>query len=338
VESLIKGVVLVLILSLEIMSSAVGGSDAGLRLYLIPEENVTSISVTGTPSNPFASSSLGYLVITPNLWNLNASSSSGETTISYDPSSGSLNIQANFSRFNLIQPLEVGAYSELIYGYKPFGTSTPEAENFTFPVQIDKMGTLLSFINYTLNSFSPYDALFDWTYDLWVTTSPHLTQGPQRGDLEVMIWYFYHNQIPAGSLEGYVKLPTWINGTKVDSTFQVWLSNQERISNSQTIITFRITNPIPDGQVGVNITAFIYQAIHILTFNYSWNYTYLTSKYLNGIEFGTEYGNVQSHNISLNWTIHSMFLEVPTSGKLNPLWALLVIPMVLVLVVIIRRR
>jgi len=87
-------------------------------------------------------------------------------------------------------------------------------------------GGLLSFVSYSLASYSPSQAIFDWTYDLWVTSSPNLTNGPQRGDLQVMIWYYYHDHLPSGSMVTLTTLPIWVNGSEVNTPFQVWMGNQ----------------------------------------------------------------------------------------------------------------
>jgi len=95
-----------------------------------------------------------------------------------------------------------------------------------FPSEDHGTGGLLSFVSYSLASYSPSQAIFDWTYDLWVTSSPNLTNGPQRGDLQVMIWHYYHDHLRSGSMVTLTTLPIWVNGSEVNTPFQVWMGNQ----------------------------------------------------------------------------------------------------------------
>ncbi|WP_048062668.1 hypothetical protein [Caldivirga maquilingensis] len=290
-----------------------------LELTLILENGITTtVTVTATPRNTYPMISLGYINITPNLWNLNTASSSGYASMVYDASQGALYIHVNFTKVYLNQQVGVAAYSEFIYGYKPWGTLTSEAGGFNFPVKLTELGSLLSFINYSLISYSPQVAIFDWAYDLWLTTSPNLTNGPQPGDVEVMIWLYYHLQQPAGFPVANVTVPIWVNGSLVNETFEVWIGSPQIEPGTHAIVSFRPTNPIPRGLVGVNVTKFLQLAVNYLVTLYPsyWNYTYLESKYLNGIEFGSEWGNPSTYNITLNWVIYKAYLiKVPLESQ-----------------------
>ncbi len=281
-------------------------------LTLIPDQGgiVGDLVLTGGPYNTEPMNTVGYVDLTPNLWNLNSAQSQGNATVIYNSTQRALYMVANFTRLEINQPVGVAAYMEVIYGYKPWGVRTLEAPNFTFPERVSDLGSLLSFVNYTLLYHSPPQAFFDLAYDLWITTRPDLTNGPKQGDLELMIWDYYYGQQPAGSQVGVLQIPIWINGTEVNATYEIWATNAETTSNSWTILSFRPSYPIPYGQVGVNVSAFIQDGIHYLAQNYPglWNLSSLESKYLNGLEFGTEFGNTQTHNISLAWVIHSFTL------------------------------
>lgn len=294
------------------------------ELTLIPSGAKSNVVVIATPANPYAGAFANYLYITPNLWNIDRALSSGYAETIYNATQGALYIHVNFTQ--VYPPAGVVAYSEFMYGQDTWGLSTPAVDGVRFPISIADLGVLLSFINYTLMGYSP-GALFDWTYDLWLTTSPSPRSGAQNGDIELMIFLYddYSNPYPYGwgLPVANVSVPIWVNGTLVNETFNVWIRNPTRQSITWTIVIFRpIPNElIPRGLVGVNITEFIQLTIKYLTALYPeyWNYTYLVAKYLNGIEFGSEWGAPVTHNIILNWVIYNAYLiRIPTLPLITP--------------------
>lgn len=216
----------------------------------------------------------------------------------------------DFPRILIGHNVGVAAYPELIYGHKPWGPTTCMDPQFTFPVRVSELGQLYSYVKYSVKSYSPEDSIFNIAYDLWLTSKPNLVNGPETNDVEVMTWLYYHGQRPAGKYIGNSRMPMVIGDSWDARDFEVWVADTGIGIGEWAVVTFRPIKPIPSGLIGVNLVEYVKSAFRVLErLNPSkWRYSELMGKYLNGIEFGSEFGNVASNTIKLNWELCAMSL------------------------------
>lgn len=251
--------------------------------YLIPV-NSTPLALKGTVYNPYPMSIIGnYVIISPDLWNIKGNSN-GYVWMNY--STNVLHVLINFTSLYAtnIRYVVVG-YPEMIYGYKPWGQYESLTNTFLpLPMNISKLPSFYSILNYSVNATR---GKYDYSYDIWITR--HFSQnGAYKGDVEIMIWMYWYNLIPAGTYIANVNIPTYINGNFENLSWQVWIGNMGIGNYSWTIVTFRLSKPISFGEVGVNIPLFIKVANDMLMKYDSWS---LPLKYyvLNDLEIGLEY-------------------------------------------------
>lgn len=262
------------------------------------------MSVTATPTSGLASFNIGYAHVTPNLWNIDASSM-GYAQVEYLPQEGCLQFNIGFSRLKIRHNVGVAAYSEVIYGYKPWGVLTRLNPLFKFPMRVSEMGRIHSITDYRVLSYSPNDSIFNIAYDLWLTDAPNLVTGPRPGDVEVMVWLYHHRQRPAGSYVKDIVMPLSINGSSTLGNFEVWVAGSGIEIGSWAVVTFRLKDPPSSSLVDIDLYEYITSAFRILeeVNPGRWHIGLLANKFLNGVEFGSEFGNVTSGNIDLHWRL-----------------------------------
>ncbi|ABW02444.1 endo-1,4-beta-glucanase B [Caldivirga maquilingensis IC-167] len=283
-------------------------------LKLIPLVNGNYKLIQWEPLGGVHGADIECIHVTPNVWNIDKSSV-GTVQIEYEPQVGCLRFSIDFPRISIRHNVGVAAYSEVIYGHKPWGPTTCMDPQFKFPIKVNESKGLYSYVNYNVKSRSPDDSIFNIAYDLWLTTSPNLTNGPQPGDVEVMIWLYYHGQRPAGRLIGELRMPITLGDSEAARDFEVWVADTGIGIGEWAVVTFRIKDPIKGGLIGVNLINYIESAFKTLEeLNpVKWRYGDLLNKYLNGIEFGSEFGNVSSGMIKLNWELCGLSLVKDSS-------------------------
>lgn len=118
-----------------------------------------------------------------------------------------------------------------------------------------------------------------------------------------MIWLYYSNLRPAGSLEGTLKAPLAINGVTNDVEWEVWFGD----TGQWNILTLRLINPLKAASVSLPLRVFIEKALSIVN-GKSIN---ITGHYLNGLEVGTEYGPIKNGDaVQLEWIMHEYTIRI----------------------------
>ncbi|MCY0859760.1 MAG: hypothetical protein OWQ54_04955 [Sulfolobaceae archaeon] len=268
--------------------------------YIVPSDSSALINATLTEA--FTTFSSGYAIFTPDIWNIK-DNSIGVTMMNVTP--GSLEAKVDYTSVTaqVSQYIVVG-YPEVIYGYKPWGQLQTSTNSFLpLPLNVSELPNFYSVLNYSVNATKGY---FDYSYDIWITR--HFGQnGAYKGDIEMMIWMYWRNLQPAGRYYTTIYIPAYVDGKIVNVSWQVWIAN-----GTWTIITFRISNPIPKGVVGVDIPIFIKEANQLLVKFDSWS-SPLNHYVLNDLEVGMEWGPLYSGEpIFANYTLYQWYIATVT--------------------------
>ncbi len=241
----------------------------------------------------------GFLGLQGNYWNANCSGTNGTVKMSVN---GGLHTLVNLTKAEMRNPnLGVLGYPEAIYGYKPFGRiKTRISQELPLPIAISNIPN--AWINLRYEVVSHNSLRMNFSFDLWLTKGSEQA-GVFRGDLEFMIWLYYSNLRPAGSLEGTLKAPLTINGVTNDVEWEVWFGD----TGQWNILTLRLINPLKAASVSLPLRVFIEKALSIVN-GKSIN---ITGHYLNGLEVGTEYGPIKNGDaVQLEWIMHEYTIRI----------------------------
>ncbi|MGC9113201.1 GH12 family glycosyl hydrolase domain-containing protein [Acidilobus sp.] len=273
------------------------------NIQLVPVANATQlqavpcIAVSQAPGGPYAQLNLTSLsgvsaVIMTDVWNTR--SGSGDVTVRACRTHVSAYVNVINATASNIYDTVMG-YPEIMYGYKPWGqTVTGESPYLELPQAVGRLPPILAYLNYTLNFTNGRG---DFSFDIWVTRS-YEPSSVTVGDLEVMVW-FYHT--PGFNPMGYPSpnatfyVPTFINGTLVNATWQAYVAR----SIPWTYIAVVLSPPASSGSVEVPLTQLLGDVGQL--YDKLWNYSF-NDMYLNDVELGMEYTSLKWPPVDVNVT------------------------------------
>ncbi|ABW01309.1 ABC transporter substrate-binding protein [Caldivirga maquilingensis] len=278
---------------------------------LVPAFNTTSnVVVIGNMSSQYVSKLLGYALFFTNLWDM-GSGTSGSTILMYNAAEGVAYYIRNYTFIKPTYSYDVTlGYPAIFYGHSQWGGLYPKMSPLLMlPAQVISLPGIWAYVNYSTVKFTPGNLQFDLSLQVWLGATPNETSGAQPGDLEVIIYYYTHNMAPGGSNMGTITVPTFVNGSIVDESWQVWVYYGG--SSMWTIAWFVPSINQPSGYVGLNITGMLYDLFNILVTNWplQWNFTGLLNYYL--FQLGNDFGtSSQLSNVFENITVYKYYLEL----------------------------
>ncbi len=276
-----------------------------MELKLIPAEGAGSLRVRGTPLNRFPEIQLGYLLVSPNLWNV-SEASDGEVLMTYEPEPGWVSVEVNFRKLEIHRPVTVGGYAEVIYGTKPWGSVSRQVQELRFPMLASEASRIYLTAGYRVDSSSE-GAAFDVSYDFWLTRSREPGSGLSLGDVEIMMWFHRGGSLrPTGEAVGSADLELIINDKARTSRAELWAASPSE-DRPQYIVTL-LADQGPKAVVGLNMNQVLSTAEEIFQKRYGLPNGYITGRYLSGIELGLEYGGANPR-ISMAFTRLSIGLS-----------------------------
>ncbi|WP_291765386.1 hypothetical protein [Caldivirga sp. UBA161] len=282
-------------------------------VMLIPAFNTTSnVVVVGNMSSQYVSKPLGYALFFTNLWDM-GSGTSGTTTLMYNAAEGVAYYIQNYTFIKPTYSYDVTlGYPAIFYGRSQWGGLYPKMSPLLMlPAQVISLPSIWAYVNYSVIKFTPSNLQFDLSLQVWLGATPNETSGPQPGDLEVIIYYYTHNMAPGGSQMGTITVPTFVNGSIVDESWQVWVYYGG--SSMWTIAWFVPSINQPSGYIGLNITGMLYDLFNILAANWplQWNFTGLLNFYIYNLQLGNDFGtSSQLSNVFENITIYKYYFEL----------------------------
>lgn len=240
------------------------------------------------------------LLASPFLWNIKYAIGNVNMTFYKNY----LQVAVNLSHVKKINPsIPVDGYPGLMYGQEywfPFAGHTEETRHLELPTIISNLPNFYSILNYTIYVIN--GSVDDFSYDIWLTQNPNTTY-LQYPDIEVMIWMYWSENlsknpyfIHAGSLE----IPTIVNGTIHNYTFQVYVLPRTGSSNGWIGVYF--LSPVNlEGEVGIPIP-YVLKNLGLFTTYAGLDFN--TSKYyLDAIQVGMEF-NDDNNSANLGYLLY----------------------------------
>jgi hypothetical protein len=237
------------------------------------------------------------LFISPFLWNLGYGI--GNVNITYDFSY--IKVFANLTKIKKITPsIPVIGYPGIMYGQEywfPFAGKTQMLTSLKLPMKVKYLPEFSIIVNYSV--FKSLGKITDLSYDIWLTSNPNKTT-LGRGDLEVMIWLYYEqdiSQLKYYQKVGVLSIPTYINSTYRILNLQVWLLNYS--AGGWALVILQLPEPISSGKISLPISTILKS---LDSFLIGWKESVTESYYLNAIQFGMEF---DGDNVNLGYYLYS---------------------------------
>jgi hypothetical protein len=209
-------------------------------------------------------------------------------------------LRANIS----LNPWDVVAYHEVIYGVKPWGVDPAHPapqEPLVLPARTADLPRVVALTSFRIGEATTG---FNIAYDLWLKRRPG-TVGVERGDVEVMVWLYWRNATPAGRPVKAFEVPTVVNGRLEKLNWNAWL--QRSMGGGWVYVAFTPAEPL-SGEVAVDLSHFVSLAGRVLQEELGWAQETVDSMYLMSVELGSEV--FFSRSISLRWQLDKYLLYV----------------------------
>jgi len=255
----------------------------------------------------FAWRSIGAASVDPNLWGLQRYEGSdlveGYARVACEPGrplSFETMLRANIS----LNPWDVVAYHEVIYGVKPWGVDPAHPapqEPLVLPARAADLPRVVALTSLRIGEATTG---FNIAYDLWLKRRPGAI-GVERGDVEVMVWLYWRNATPAGRPVKAFEVPTVVNGRLEKLNWSAWL--QRSVGGGWVYVAFTPAEPL-SGEVAVDLSHFVSLAGRVLQEELGWAQETVDSMYLMSVELGSEV--FFSRSISLSWQLDKYLLYV----------------------------
>lgn len=163
------------------------------------------------------------------------------------------------------------------------------------PAKVSSLNDFYVSLNYSLNHNS--ELSINLAVESWFTRDKFRFTRVFAGEVEVMIWLYWHDLNPAGFKVDELIVPVEVDGEIVNCTFEVWYANM-----TWRYIAFRILSPIKIGAVKFNYVPFI-----------RWVYDFIGEEfgnlYLEDVEVGVEYGKSSIKIAIINWVLYDFSLK-----------------------------
>jgi len=253
----------------------------------------------------FAWQSIGIASVDPNLWGLQRYEGSdlvkGYARAACVPG-GPLYFETRLHADIGLNPWDVVAYHEVIYGLKPWGvdpTHPAPREPLVLPLRVAELPRVVALASFSIGNASTG---FNIAYDLWLKRRPD-TSGAKQGDMEVMVWLHWRNATPAGIPVKVFEVPTVVNGKLEKLNWSAWL--QRSVGEGWVYIAFTPPEPL-SGEVAVDLSHFVGLAGQVLREELGWARETVDNLYLMSVELGSEV--FFSRSISLSWRLDRYLL------------------------------
>ncbi|MCS7374900.1 MAG: hypothetical protein NDF56_07970 [archaeon GB-1845-036] len=233
-------------------------------------------------------------IIEINPWNLR--SVHGYANMTYIFSKGMLQYYQEISDpVPVYQDILVFGFPEIYYGNKPWNRFMALDGPIPLPSKVINLNDFQLTLNYSLehNQNLPINLAIE----SWFTREKYRVNGVFPGEIEMMIWLYWHNLSPAGSKIGELTIPLEVNGKNVMNTFEIWYANM-----TWHYIVFRIKNSIRNGFIRLDYSPFINEISNIIGNKFK-------ELYLEDVEVGVEYGESSVRIEMINWRLYEFTLE-----------------------------
>lgn len=203
----------------------------------------------------------------------------GDGTLSMTYSgTGTITVTANLTNLN---PAPVNAYPFVLYGCDPWNDCVTPSQAPTFPMQLSQMNQLLIDTTYAL---SGTQFTGDITYDEYLSD----TAAPNgNNELEIMVMYdFAFGYSPNCPYVKSVIEPVLLNGVSTTRRFDGYFCT----GGSKVTWIIEPDSYLTQGEIQINLLDLLRQGAAI------GGKTPLA--YLDGIQFGTEFGNSATQNFA----------------------------------------
>ena len=280
--------------------------NSSIVLMLTPEPILPSknMIVTYGPPGPWTIveyNGAEYL-LQINMWNL-ASVGYGNETLTFNNATGEVCFSAYISNVTLISPSGgVWGYPGLyLVGIFPGGQVNVRNPMLPLPLTVSDLvnGTYsnrLLVLNYTM--WVPDDEPMDWSYDIWLTTTPAPSASLNHG-AELMIWLYTTTPVfPWADTGIKVNVPIIVNGTVVNETFDIHVDCYHGYDNTYwTYIAFvPLNGGFSNALVSISLKPFLQYMVNVFprVCPSLWNSpNQVAGLYMDTITLGSEFGSTQ---------------------------------------------
>ncbi|KUO93853.1 MAG: hypothetical protein AT713_02925 [Caldivirga sp. JCHS_4] len=236
------------------------------------------------------------------MWNL-ASVGYGNETLTFNNATGEVCFSAYISNVTLISPSGgVWGYPGLyLVGIFPGGQVNVRNPMLPLPLTVSDLvnGTYsnrLLVLNYTM--WVPDDEPMDWSYDIWLTTTPAPSASLNHG-AELMIWLYTTTPVfPWADTGIKVNVPIIVNGTMVNETFDIHVDCYHGYDNTYwTYIAFvPLNGGFSNALVSISLKPFLQYMVNVFprVCPSLWNSpNQVAGLYMDTITLGSEFGSTQ---------------------------------------------
>ena len=280
--------------------------NSSIVLMLTPEPILPSnnMIVTYGPPGPWTIveyNGAEYL-LQINMWNL-ASVGYGNETLTFNNATGEVCFSAYISNVTLISPSGgVWGYPGLyLVGIFPGGQVNVRNPMLPLPLTVSDLvnGTYsnrLLVLNYTM--WVPDDEPMDWSYDIWLTTTPAPSASLNHG-AELMIWLYTTTPVfPWADTGIKVNVPIIVNGIVVNETFDIHVDCYHGYDNTYwTYIAFvPLNGGFSNALVSISLKPFLQYMVNVFprVCPSLWNSpNQVAGLYMDTITLGSEFGSTQ---------------------------------------------
>ncbi|WP_338602621.1 cellulase [Sulfolobus tengchongensis] len=248
------------------------------------------------------SSSNATLMASPFLWNIGYAL--GNVNMSFYHNM--LHVAINLTNIQKISSNDVDGYPGLMYGQElwfPFYYHTKQLEQLPLPMIISKLPNFYSVLNFSVYNIT--GRIIDFSYDIWLSQNPNITS-LQYGDFEVMIWMYWTKNltgVPYFIYTGNISIPTLVNGTIENLTWEVYVLPRTGSANGWTGIYFLSPKKL-QGEIGVPI-AYVLTNMNPFLEKAGVNIYNPNEYYLDAIQVGMEFTNTTQGNVNVGYNLYS---------------------------------
>ncbi|MEM4584620.1 MAG: hypothetical protein QW611_06555, partial [Ignisphaera sp.] len=252
-------------------------------------------------------------VVEPNLWNVvGGSGQVAMTVIVRGPRDYTVDVDINLQNIQQENPGGwVHAYPEVWIGAKPWNVFGPATDGFisgsaTLPIRVSELANTNICVyvgSYSITRVDP-NLPFNFAFETWLTRDTTRGRTIQSNEVEILVWFAYHQLQGAGGIVANPTITIYINGQPVSQRYELWRSGGVGQTGWE-YFAFRPTT----SRESANRVAFCWRDFINVARQYSdrtgWDNMYFTVS-----EIGTEFGSPSYLNAQLRWSISNYWLSV----------------------------
>ena len=290
---------------------------------ILPSANMI---VTYGPPGPWTIVKYGNLeyLLQINMWNL-ASVGYGNETLTFNNETGEICFSSFISNVTLISPSGgVWGYPGIyLVGIFPGGQVNIRNPSLPLPLTVSDLvngsySNRLIALNYSM--WVPDDEPMDWSYDIWLTTTPAPSASLNHG-AELMIWLYTTTPVFSWADTGIkVNIPIMVNGSLVNETFDIHVDCYHGSGSTYwTYIAFVPTNGgFENGYVSISLKPFLQYMVEVFPkiCPSLWpSQSQVANLWMDVITLGSEYGDNQWVNYPgwgvIAWRLYEASILIP---------------------------